>query len=251
MMSQMMQTIQTPDIPEIEVQNLNFHYPDGQPALHDVSFRVASREKVALVGANGSGKSTLLLHLNGILRAKSGTVAIGGQMLSDQTIPQIRALIGLVFQNPDDQLFSPRVYDDVAFAARYQGLPEDEIQQRVSSALAVVGMEQYAGRLSHHLSVGEKKRIALATVLTMDAPILVLDEPSAGLDPRGRRDLMRLLGQFTEKTILISTHDMRLAAKLCPRVIVLDRGRIVADGPSQAVLYDRDLMKQHGLETPD
>ena len=148
-----------------------------------------------------------------------------------------------------DQLFSPQVYEDVAFAARYQGLSEEEIRQRVSAALHAVGMEQYAQRLSHHLSVGEKKRIALATVLTMDAQILALDEPSAGLDPRARKDLTRLLRQFTDRTILISTHDMRFAAELCERVIVLDAGEIAADGPANTLLHDRELMEQHGLET--
>ncbi len=238
-----------PLIPDIDVRSLSFQYPDGQPALRNISFSIAPHEKVALVGANGSGKSTLLLHLNGILRSRTGMVSIHGMPLSDQTIPQIRAAIGLVFQNPDDQLFSPRVYEDVAFAARYQGLSEEEVGQRVSAALHAVRMEGYAQRLSHHLSIGEKKRIALATVLTMDAPILALDEPSAGLDPRARKDLTHLLRQFTDKTILISTHDMRFAAELCERVIVMDAGEIAADGPAHILLHDRDVMERHGLET--
>ncbi len=240
-----------PTAPHIEVTHLTFQYPDGQPALNDISFSIAPYERAALVGANGSGKSTLLLHLNGILRAKSGSISICGLPLTDKSIPQIRAWIGLVFQNPDDQLFSPHVYDDVAFAARYRNLPEDEIKGRVLRALEAVGMQGYESRVSHHLSVGEKKRIALATVLTMETHILVLDEPSAGLDPRARRELIHLLKNFPQQTMIISTHDMRLAAELCQRAIVLDKGQIDADGPAQDILYDRELMENHGLETPE
>lgn len=234
----------------VEVNQLSFQYPDGQPALREVSFSIEPGEKVALVGANGSGKSTLLLHLNGILRAATGSISICDRPLSDKTIPQIRRWVGLLFQNPDDQLFSPRVYDDVAFAARYRGLPEPEIKERVISALEMVGMGAYADRIPYHLSLGEKKRIALATVLTMDTRILVLDEPSAGLDPRARRELIQMLKSFTQQTMIISTHDMRLAAELCSRVIVLDAGQVAATGAVGTVLYNRELMEKHGLETP-
>ncbi|MFN8373641.1 MAG: ABC transporter ATP-binding protein [Anaerolineae bacterium] len=234
----------------IEVQQLTFHYPDGQPALREISFSIAPGEKVALVGANGSGKSTLLLHLNGILRSPTGTISICGLPLSDKTIPQIRGWVGLSFQNPDDQLFSPRVYDDVAFALRYMGVPESEVREQVMLALSLVGMENYAHRTPYHLSVGEKKRIALATILTMDTRILALDEPSAGLDPRARRELIQLLKTFSQQTMIVSTHDMRLAAALCTRVIVLDAGLIVASGTTETVLYNRELMERHGLETP-
>lgn len=235
---------------DIEVNHLTFRYPDGHSALNDVSFEISPAEKVALVGANGSGKSTLLLHLNGILRAASGTIAISGMALNDANIPRIRASVGLLFQNPDDQLFSPYVYDDVAFAPLYMGVPEAEIKARVSRALANVGMGDYAERMSHHLSTGEKKRIALATVLTMEPPILVLDEPSAGLDPRGRREFIELVKTFSQQTVLISTHDMRLAAALCTRVILLDHGQVIADRDAASILYDQELMEQHGLETP-
>lgn len=235
----------------VQVDDLTFQYPDGQTALRNLSFAIAPSEKVALVGANGSGKSTLLLHLNGILRAAEGSISICGLPLSDETIPQIRAWIGLLFQNPDDQLFSPRVCDDVAFAARYMGLSETEVDERVTRALAMVGMDAYVDRISYHLSIGEKKRIALATVLTMDTRILALDEPSAGLDPRARRELIRLLKTFAQQTMIISTHDMRLAASLCTHVIVLDEGEIVANGTVEAILYDRELMERHGLETPE
>lgn len=235
----------------IEVQDLSFQYPDRHPALKQISFQVAPYEKVALVGMNGSGKSTLLLHLNGVLRATSGGISICDVPLSERSISQIRAWVGLLFQNPDDQLFSPHVYDDVAFTPRYMGLSEAEVDERVTRALKTVGMSDYAERVSYHLSTGEKKRIALATILSADTRILVLDEPSAGLDPRSRRNLIHLLKTFTEQTLLVTTHDMRMAAELCSRVIVLDGGQIVADGPAETILYDRDLMEQHGLETPE
>jgi cobalt/nickel transport system ATP-binding protein len=234
----------------IRVDHLTFAYPDGRCALDDVSLAVAPDEKVALVGPNGAGKSTLMLHLNGILRSPHGTIEIGGLPLTDANLGQIRAWVGLVFQNPDDQLFSPRVYQDVAFGPLHMGLPAAEVHARVRRSLEAVGMTGYADRLSYHLSAGEKKRIAIATVLSMDPRILVLDEPTAGLDPRARRSLIRLLAGLEQHTMLISTHDMRLANALCARTIVLDEGRVMADGPTPAVLFDTDLMERHGLETP-
>jgi energy-coupling factor transporter ATP-binding protein EcfA2 len=209
-----------------------------------------SGEKVALVGPNGSGKSTLLLQLNGILRSQSGMVVIGVLPLIEANLGAIRAYVGLTFQNPDDQLFSLRVHEDVAFGPLHMGLSPAETQTQVARALAAVGMSDYANRVTHHLSIGEKKRIALASVLSMNPPILALDEPSAGLDPRARRSLIALLKAFTDETMLISTHDMRLAAALCTRVLVLDGGRLVADGSTERILYDRTLMEHHGLETP-
>ena len=238
------------DTDAIRVQGLTFRYPDGKLALDQVSFRVAPNEKVALVGPNGSGKSTLLMHLNGVLRGAVGKVTVAGLTVSDRTVGQIRASVGLVFQNPDDQLFSPLVYGDVAFGPLHMGLPEDEVRARVEAALAAVGGSDLARRVSHHLSVGEKKRVALATVLSMKPDILVLDEPSAGLDPRGRRGLIDLLRSLDQHTMLISTHDMRLAYDLCLRTIVLDEGRIAADGATADILNDADLMERHGLERP-
>jgi cobalt/nickel transport system ATP-binding protein len=235
----------------IEVENLSFRYPDGRQALDDISLAIAPGEKAALVGPNGAGKSTLMLHLNGILRSTAGSIRVGGLPLTDQNLGQIRAMVGLVFQNPDDQLFSPRVNQDVAFGPLHMGLPEDEVRVRVERALAAVGMGGYAGRMSYHLSLGEKKRIAMATVLSMEPRILVLDEPTAGLDPRARRDLIRLLHELSDQTMLIATHDMRLVRDLCSRTIVLDGGRVVADGSTPAMMVDATLMERHGLETPD
>jgi cobalt/nickel transport system ATP-binding protein len=232
----------------IEVQGLTFSYPDGHPALRGVSFMIAPGEKVALVGPNGAGKSTLLLHLNGILRGE-GHVRVCGQTLSDQTLGAIRSAVGMVFQDPDDQLFSPTVFDDVAFGPMYQGLPEAEVRWRVTSALSAVGMSEREGRVSHHLSGGEKKRIAIATVLAMEPEVLALDEPTSGLDPRARRGLIRLLSELP-MTMLVSTHDLRMVHELFPRTIILDDGLIAADGPTPGLLADPALLELHGLEAP-
>jgi cobalt/nickel transport system ATP-binding protein len=205
-------------------------------------------EKVALVGPNGAGKSTLMLHLNGILTG-NGRVQVGGLEVAKANLPAVRALVGMVFQNPDDQLFSPTVYEDVAFGPLHMGLPEPEIALRVEAALEQVGMGRYAGRLSHHLSTGEKKRIAIATVLSMDPQILVLDEPTSGLDPRARRSLIHLLRQLP-LTMLVSSHDLLMVRELFPRMVIMDEGRIVSDGPTQALLNDAALLEKHGLELP-
>ena len=170
----------------VEVAHLSFSYPDSHRALRDVCLSVAPGEKVALLGPNGAGKSTLILHLNGILRVQSGSVCVAGVTVGEKTLGRVRAAVGLVFQNPDDQLFSPTVFDDVAFGPIYQGLPEAEVRARVQEALSAIGMDEYQNRVSHHLSSGEKKRIAIASVLSMRPEILVLDEPTAGLDPRAR-----------------------------------------------------------------
>lgn len=232
----------------IEVQDLTFSYPDGHPALRGVSFMIAPGEKVALVGPNGAGKSTLLLHLNGILRG-AGQVTVCGQVLTDKTVGAIRSAVGMVFEDPDDQLFSPTVFDDVAFGPMYQGLPKPEVSSRVAAALSAVGMADRATRISHHLSSGEKKRIAIATVLAMEPEVLALDEPTSGLDPRARRGLIRLLGDLP-MTMLVSTHDLRMVHELLPRTIILDAGLIAADGPTSDLLADPELLQAHGLEAP-
>jgi cobalt/nickel transport system ATP-binding protein len=238
-------------VPEVWIENLSFSYPDGHAALRDVSLQVMPGERLALVGPNGAGKSTLMLHLNGILFG-NGRVRVAGMNVTDSkdgSLQRVRAAVGLVFQDPDDQLFSPTVFDDVAFGPLYMGLPLAQVRQRVARALGWVGMETYARRVSHHLSTGEKKRIAIATVLAMDPRLLVLDEPTAGLDPRARRSLIELLRTLPQ-TLIVSTHDMRLVQELCPRTVILDAGQIVADGPTKVILNDESLLHAHGLERP-
>ena len=232
----------------LDIQDLHFSYPDGRKALRGVSLFINPGEKTALVGPNGSGKSTLLLHLNGILRGE-GEVHVCGKELTDESLRQIRALVGLVFQDPDDQLFSQSVYEDVAFGPLYMDLPKEELVQKVRQALEDVGMAGSEERVPHHLSEGEKKRVAIATVLSMDPEVLVLDEPTAGLDPRGRRELIQLLRGLPQ-TMLVATHDMRMVAELFPRMVVMDGGRIVADGMVEELLADDVLLETHGLEKP-
>jgi cobalt/nickel transport system ATP-binding protein len=240
----------------LEVRDLHFSYHDGLTALRGVSFQMCDGDKVALVGPNGAGKSTLMLHLNGILPHgprdfvnRHGEVLIGGQCLTRENLPAIRAMVGLVFQNPDDQLFSPTVFEDVAFGPLHMGLPMEQVESRVEAALNAVRMSAFRDRLSHHLSVGEKKRIAIATVLSMDPQILVLDEPSAGLDPRARRTLINLLRELPI-TMLVSTHDMKLVQELFPRTMVMDEGQVVADGPTKNILENEEFLTAHGLEKP-
>lgn len=247
------QPLHTIEIPEtvgeiLRVNDLHFAYPDGHVALKGVSLTLNVGEKVALVGPNGAGKSTLMLHLNGILRG-NGAVSVSGMNMIEKNLPVIRATVGLVFQNPDDQLFSPTVFDDVAFGPLHMGLPEDVVRERVESALSAVRMDGFGDRLSHHLSMGQKKRISIATVLSMKPQILVLDEPSAGLDPRARRSLIDLLDEMT-MTMLVSTHDLRMVQELFPRMIVMDHGEIVADGDTLELLEDEALLFAHGLEKP-
>ncbi len=232
----------------IEINSLSYSYPDGHRALTGVSLHIAPCEKVALVGPNGAGKSTMILHLNGILKG-DGVVQVCGLPVEDKTVGRIRAMVGLVFQNPDDQLFSPTVYDDVAFGPLYQGLAAGEVAGRVEEALSAVRMSDYARRVSHHLSMGEKKRIAIATVLSMKPEVLVLDEPTAGLDPRSRRSLINLLAELP-LTMLVSTHDMLMVRDLFPRMVIMDEGCIVADGPTQDLMNDTVLLEAHGLERP-
>ncbi|TET97093.1 MAG: ABC transporter ATP-binding protein [Anaerolineales bacterium] len=232
----------------LDIQDLHFSYPDGRKALRGVSLFINPGEKTALVGPNGSGKSTLLLHLNGILRGE-GEVHVCGKELTDDSLRQIRALVGLVFQDPDDQLFSQSVYEDVAFGPLYMDLPKEELAQKVRQALEDVGMAGSEARVPHHLSEGEKKRVAIATVLSMDPEVLVLDEPTAGLDPRGRRELIQLLRGLPQ-TMLVATHDMRMVAELFERTVIIDEGKVVADGPTAQILAEPHLLEVHGLEAP-
>jgi len=233
----------------VEVRDLSFAYPDGTEALRGISFRVEHGEAVALIGGNGAGKSTLLLHLNGYLSTRRGEVRIGDTLLTRETAALARRAIGMVFQDPDDQLFMPTVAEDVAFGPLNAGLPPDQAEQRVASALARVGMAHLRDRPPYRLSAGEKRAVAIATVLAMVPDILLLDEPSSNLDPRGRRRLIELLRSF-EHTRMIATHDLELVVEVCSRVIVLDGGRVVADGPARDILNDDALMLAHALERP-
>jgi cobalt/nickel transport system ATP-binding protein len=236
----------------IEVTELHYTYPDGQQALCGTTLHVAPGEKVALVGPNGAGKSTLILHLNGILPVQCGELRVCGLDLrgcSKEDLARVRASVGLMFQQPDDQLFSPTVFEDVAFGPIYQGLPEAEVKQRVAKALADVHMSDFATRPSHHLSVGQKKRVAIATVLSMEPEVLVLDEPTAGLDPRGRRGLITLLHELPQ-TMLVSTHDLHMVEELFPRTVIMDEGRVAADGATADILANEAVLNAHGLEKP-
>lgn len=229
----------------VRIDKLSFDYPDGQKALAGINLTVNAGESVALIGPNGAGKSTLLLHLNGILRS-NGAVRILDKHLDDKNLRWIRSKVGLVFQNPDDQLFSPTVFDDVAFGPINMGGSEAEVRQAVTRALKWVGLEGYEKRSSHHLSIGEKKRVAIATVLSMDPEILVIDEPTSSLDPRSKWSLIGLLRRLP-MTRIIATHDLELVIALCPRTVILDRGQIVADGATSDIMSNKTLLAAHGL----
>jgi cobalt/nickel transport system ATP-binding protein len=236
----------------IQVAELRYRYHDGTEALRGVSFNVAQGECVALLGPNGSGKSTLLLHLNGLLPEKlsfNGAVRILGQPITPDNIDTIRRQVGLVFQDPDDQLFCPSVEEDVAFGPQQLGLSDAEVSARVQKALAQAGLVGFGHRATHHLSHGEKRRACLAGVLACEPAVLVLDEPTSDLDPRGRREFKALLRQIPA-TKVIATHDLELVVELCSRAIVLDHGAVVAEGPVAKLLNDEELMLAHGLERP-
>lgn len=236
----------------IEITGLQYRYHDGTEALRGVSFRVLPGECVALLGPNGSGKSTLLLHLNGLLPEKfagNGAVKIFGDAITTENIESIRRQVGLVFQDPDDQLFCPTVAEDVAFGPRQLGLSEVEVAERVKKSLAQVGLAGFEHRSTHHLSHGEKRRACLAGVLACEPKVLVLDEPTSDLDPRGRREFKAML-RLLPATKIIATHDLELAVELCARAIILDQGQIIADGRTMELLDDEKLMLAHGLERP-
>ncbi len=234
--------------PCIEVRNLSFSYPDGTEALRNISLEIGKGEKVAIVGPNGSGKSTLLLHFNGILRGK-GEVRILGKVINKDSLKKIRREVGLVFQEPDDQLFSPTVFDDVAFGPLNQSLPAEEVRKRVREALQKVGMAGYENRSSHHLSYGEKKRVSIATVLSYNPEILALDEPTSNTDPKNRRRLINLLKGIA-KTIVIATHDLDLVLDVCPRCMIINQGAIRANGKTQELLTNPHLLEANDLELP-
>lgn len=222
-------------------------YPDGHEALRNVSFEVTHGEKVAVIGANGAGKSTLLLHTDGLLLPTSGQVVVGGVPVTRRTLPTIRRTIGYLFQQPDDQLFMPTVGEDVAFGPANMELDDAEIERRVAEALAAVGATDLRDHSPNRLSGGQKKRVAIATILAMEPSILVMDEPTAALDPMARQQLVELLRTFRHTT-LIATHDMELVRELCPRVLVLHRGTLAADGPTNELLANRALLAACEIE---
>lgn len=256
-------------MPLIEIDDLSFQYPDGTPALRNVSLSIDEGECVGLAGPNGAGKSTLLLHLNGLLPARARgeghyhelpsvygkrvvfhpTVRVSGMKVTDENLPAIRRTVGLVFQDPDDQLFCPTVREDVAFGPLNLGLARAEVERRVAESLAAVGLEGFEDRQPHRLSMGERKRVCLAGVLACEPKLLALDEPTANLDPRARRQLMAILVQLPCAKI-IASHDLEMMIDICTRTILVDEGRIHADGATLDVFRDEALLVAHGLEVP-
>ncbi|MFI6180908.1 energy-coupling factor ABC transporter ATP-binding protein [Nonomuraea sp. NPDC051191] len=233
----------------LEVSDLAYAYPDGTQALFGVNLAIGRGERVALLGPNGAGKTTLVMHLNGILTAGHGNVAVGGVPVRKDTLKEIRQRVGLVFQDPDDQLFMPTVKDDVAFGPANAGLKGAELDRVVRDALDRVGMLEAADRPPHHLSFGQRRRVAVATVLAMRPEILVLDEPSSNLDPAARRELAEILRSL-DVTVLMVTHDLPYALELCERSLILSGGVIAADGPTRELLADPGLLAEHRLELP-
>ncbi|MCC9156435.1 energy-coupling factor ABC transporter ATP-binding protein [Streptomyces parvulus] len=233
----------------LDVSGLAYAYPDGHQALFGVDFSVARGERVALLGPNGAGKTTLVLHLNGILTAGAGSVAVAGMPVDKRNMAEIRRRVGIVFQDPDDQLFMPTVREDVAFGPAAAGVKGPELEACVDRALDLVGMAEFKDRPPHHLSFGQRRRVAVATVLAMEPEILVLDEPSSNLDPASRRELADILRSL-DVTVLMVTHDLPYALELCPRALILSDGVIAADGPTAELLSDEALMSAHRLELP-
>jgi cobalt/nickel transport system ATP-binding protein len=229
----------------VHARDLRFRYPNGVTGLDGIDLHVAHGERVAVLGPNGAGKTTLMLHLNGLLRG-DGELDVAG--IRDAR--ELRAAVGLVFQDPDDQLFMPTVGEDVAFGPLNLGVPHSNVRERVAAALAAVRMKHVAGRAPHQLSLGQRRRVAIATVLAMQPRLLVLDEPSANLDPRARRELLEVLDAI-DRTMLVVTHDLPFAARLCERAVVLSGGRIVADAPCAEILADQSLLAEHDLELPE
>ena len=247
----------------ITIHNLTYCYPDGTEAIKDISLEISEGESVALMGPNGAGKTTLFLYLNGLLpkssafgkggRGDSGSVGIvkifGSAVDGKKPLREIRRRVGIVFQNPEDQLFCPTVFDDVAFGPLNYGLPPDTVRSRVRDALEAVGMLGFEDRVPHHLSFGEKKRVSLATILSMNPAIILLDEPTSNLDPRARRKVIQVIGDL-KVTKVIATHDLEMTLELCERGIILDNGRVITDGRILDILKDKSLLEAHGLEVP-
>jgi len=233
----------------VEVRDLLHVYPDGTTGIDGISLRIIHGESVAVIGPNGAGKSTLLHHLNGFLIPTSGSVRIGDLPLTRKTLPEARRTVGMIFQDPDDQLFMPTIYDDVAFGPNNMGIPADEVDRRAIDALSRMGIEHLRDKPPYRLSSGEKRRAAIATVLSMMPDILVLDEPTTGLDPYARRQLISILKEFTH-TKIIATHDLDLVADTCERTIVLHDGSVKADGPTLEIFKNDALLRECHLERP-
>jgi len=233
----------------VKFENVSYQYPDGTKAIKNVSFLITHGESVGIVGANGSGKTTLLMHLNGYVLPTEGTINIGDVILNKSTRQEIRKKVGLVFQNPDDQLFMPTVYEDVAFGPINLGMDEERVKEKVKEALTLVNCYELKDKPPHHLSGGQKRAVAIATVISMDPDILAMDEPSSNLDPKSRRYLINLLKNF-KHTKIIASHDLDLILDVCERCIVLKDGSIVADGDAKDLLSDRQLLESNNLELP-
>lgn len=233
----------------IRFDNVRYMYPNGYEALKGVSFQINHGEKVALVGANGAGKSTLVLHTNGLLLPTEGGVNVGDIPVCKRTLPIVRQTVGLVFQNQDDQLFMPTVEEDVAFGPLNMRLPPAEVERRVTTSLEAVGALALRKRVGNQLSGGQKRSVAIATVLSMEPNILVMDEPSSNLDPKARRQIINLIRSFSH-TCIIATHDLEMVWELCERTIVINDGRVIADAPTQEIFYNKSLLEQSGLEQP-
>jgi cobalt/nickel transport system ATP-binding protein len=233
----------------VEAKDIHYAYPDGTQALRGVDFRITHGESVAIIGANGAGKSTLLQHLSGCLLPAAGTLQVGDFFLGKKTLPLIRRTVGMVFQDPDDQLFMPTVFDDVAFGPLNLGLPAEEVETRVGQALRIVGAEHLKDRPPYKLSGGEKRAVSIATVLSLSPNILVLDEPTSNLDPKSRRQLIDMLRTF-EHTKIFATHDLDMVLDLCERSIVLKHGRVLADGPTEEIMNNQALLEESHLEKP-
>lgn len=234
---------------KVEVRQLHYSYPDGREAIRNISLSIHHGESVGIIGANGAGKSTLLLLLTGILFPSSGEVLVGDIHVTRKTLPMIRQRLGMVLQDPDDQLFLPTVYDDVAFGPRNYGLNDQEVGERVQRALETVGISYLSHRAPFKLSGGEKRAASIATVLSLDPDILIMDEPTTGLDPRSRRKLIHLLDSF-DHTKIIASHDLEMVLATCSRVILMEDGEVAASGPSEVLLRDKELLERCGLEVP-